>query len=174
MRIRIATREDIPGIAKVHVDSWRTTYPGIVPDDFLAALSYERSAETWHWIFECAKTDGNFTYVAEDSPGSIAGFANGGTERTRDPFYKGELNAIYILQQHQGKGIGRRLVHEVARMLRQTGVDSMLVWALVDNHACRFYERLGGRKIREKTMEIGGRDCPEAAYGWPSISAISK
>jgi hypothetical protein len=39
--IREAAPADAPGIARVHVDTWRTTYQGIVPDQFLARLSYE-------------------------------------------------------------------------------------------------------------------------------------
>lgn len=35
MKIRIATIEDAYAIAKVHVDSWKTTYKGIIPDHFL-------------------------------------------------------------------------------------------------------------------------------------------
>lgn len=42
MNIRKANRDDAPGIAKVHVDSWRTTYKGIIPQSFLDELSYEQ------------------------------------------------------------------------------------------------------------------------------------
>ena len=167
MRIRIANREDIPQIARVHVDTWRTAYRGIVPGEFLAGLSYERSAEAWRWILDSSETDGNFTFAAEDeSSGEIVGFANGGPERTGDPEYRGELNAIYILEQHQGGGLGRRLVTAVVSRLVERKIDSMLAWALVDNQACRFYERLGGRRVREKQAEIGGKLLPEVAYGW--------
>ncbi len=47
MRIREATPDDIPGIARVHVDTWRTAYLGIVPAEHLAGLSYERSEARW-------------------------------------------------------------------------------------------------------------------------------
>lgn len=40
LRTREARFEDARSIAAVHVDTWRTTYAGIVPDDALAALSY--------------------------------------------------------------------------------------------------------------------------------------
>ncbi|MBP1084252.1 hypothetical protein ACFFJQ_06655 [Bacillus capparidis] len=39
--IRKATKEDAAEIAKVHVDSWRTTYKNIVSDTYLAQLNYE-------------------------------------------------------------------------------------------------------------------------------------
>lgn len=40
MNIRKAVLADSKGIAKVHVDSWRTTYKNIIPDEFLKKLSY--------------------------------------------------------------------------------------------------------------------------------------
>jgi hypothetical protein len=42
MLIRHAQLTDIPAIARVHVDSWRTTCRGIVSDDYLAKLSYQQ------------------------------------------------------------------------------------------------------------------------------------
>lgn len=47
MKIREAIVSDAKGIAKVHVDSWRTTYKGIIPDDFLNNLSYEQRTKLW-------------------------------------------------------------------------------------------------------------------------------
>ena len=40
MRIRAAKPADAGSLARVHVDSWRSTYTGILPDEFLAGLSY--------------------------------------------------------------------------------------------------------------------------------------
>ena len=36
--VRPAVRDDLPGIARVHVESWRTTYAGLMPPDYLAGL----------------------------------------------------------------------------------------------------------------------------------------
>ena len=94
MTIRKATHDDVPAIARVHVDTWRTAYQGIVPDEHLANLSYGRRANGWYQILNGAPKEGNFTYVAETKPNEIVGFANGGWERTGDPLYKGELTAI--------------------------------------------------------------------------------
>ncbi|BAZ06174.1 GNAT family N-acetyltransferase [Calothrix sp. NIES-3974] len=166
MIVREATHNDIPAIAKVHVDTWRTTYRGIVPDEHLANLSYERRGNRWHEILNHNRENGYFTYVAEDESGEIIGFASGGEERTGDPVYQGELTAIYILQNQQGKGIGRCLVQAVAKKLHLSGINSMLVWVLVDNPACQFYAALGGKPVHEKEIEIGGKPLIEVAYGW--------
>src|SRR5712692_7462985 len=95
MLIRLARIEDAAGIAKVHVDSWRTTYRGMVPEDYLANLSYEAREKNWMRHLE---HDGAFIYVAENASGHIIGFVAGGAPREADPFYKGELYAIYLLQ----------------------------------------------------------------------------
>jgi hypothetical protein len=93
--IRPARVEDAPGIARVHVDSWRTAYKGILPDEALANLSYEQREHLW------AETLGHperksFGFVAEDEQGQIVGFVVGGPVRDTDPLYKGELYAIHL------------------------------------------------------------------------------
>ena len=37
-----AALQDTTAIARIHVDAWRTTYKGIMTDEFLSNLSYER------------------------------------------------------------------------------------------------------------------------------------
>lgn len=172
MIIREATDKDIPEIARIHVDTWRTTYRGILPDDVLENLSYEKRKNSWHQVFNHASQDGNFTYVAEDKSGQILGFANGGIEREDDPFYKGELNAIYILESHQQKGIGRELVRVVVERLSQMEIYSMLVWVLANNPACCFYEKLRGTKINQKEIKRGEKKLIEIAYGWTNTSDL--
>ena len=141
-------------------------------DYILKNLSYEKREHSWHQVFNNAQKDGNFTYVAEDVKGQILGFANGGMERLNDPFYQGELNAIYILESHQQKGIGRELVQVVAERLSQMGMYSMLALVLADNPACCFYEKLGGKKVNQKEIKRGETKLIEIAYGWINTSNL--
>jgi GNAT superfamily N-acetyltransferase len=166
MIIREATLDDALAIARIHVDTWRTTYRGIVPDEYLANLSYQQRAERWYKTLSCAPEAGDFTYVAEAEPGNMLGFANGGVERTRDPLYKGELRAIYIQQRHQGQRIGRSLVQAITKKLHLLEINSMMVWVFLDNPACQFYTALGGKLVHEKEFELGGKNLTELAYGW--------
>jgi GNAT superfamily N-acetyltransferase len=172
MIVREATHSDVSAMARVHVDTWRTTYQGIVPDEFLANLSYEKRENGWHQVLDNAPNDRNFTYVAEDESGQIVGFANGGVERADDPVYQGELSAIYVLKSNQQKGIGRELVRAVAQKLGQMEIHSMLVWVLADNPACRFYETIGGQKVHEKEIGRGGVKLIEIAYGWTDTANL--
>jgi GNAT superfamily N-acetyltransferase len=164
-RIREADATDAPAIARVHVESWRTTYPGIMPDDFLANLSVERRAR--FWAEALANPDrATFAFVAEDETGTVIGFASGGPELEQDPVYSGELYAIYLLADAQRQGIGRQLTRAVAERLAAAGHEAMLVWVAAENPFRRFYAALGGVPVREKQVTIGGASLTEVAYGW--------
>ncbi|MBX6352721.1 MAG: GNAT family N-acetyltransferase [Thermoflavifilum sp.] len=168
--IRRATPADAPAVARVHVDSWRTTYRGIVPDAFLDSLSYAESERRWRSGFE-QPSPGYAMFVAE-GPDGIVGFATGGRLRHAVLNYDGELYAIYIAAAHHRSGLGRRLVHRVAEHLTASGFHSMIIWALADNHpARRFYEALGGQLVSEADTDIGGKRLREVAYGWSDLAA---
>ncbi len=171
MTVREANAEDAAGIARAHVDSWRTTYRGIVSADYLDSLSYQARESYWRNVLSDPGYKG-FVYVAEDEAGHITGFAAGGPTETPDPLYEGELYVIYILQEHQGKGLGRRLVSAVASRLLQAGIRSMKVWVIANNPFRTFYERLGGKELAQQEFEIGGVTLIEVAYGWPDVRSI--
>ena len=171
---REATYSDIPAIARVHVDTWRSTYSGIVPDEVLTDLSYEKRENAWQSVFEQAAHSDGFTYVSEDETGRIIGFLDGGRERTGDWLYQGEINAIYILSSYQHRGVGRELVRLAVEKLWQIDIHSMLVWVLEDNPACKFYEALGGQIVQSKNIEMRGSTLIELAYGWTDTSLLSR
>ena len=109
------------------MDTWRAAYRGIVPDDYLANLSYEESERLWREIIAAGKGS---VFVAEDGRGTF-GFASG---RPRHEFskgleeYGGVLETVYVLPSGQRAGTGRRLVGAVAGHLAGVGVGSMLLW----------------------------------------------
>jgi len=170
--IRPARLEDAPGIAKVHVDSWRSSYKGLIDDEFLAALSYERRTEVWSQNIADLQ-NGRFLYIAETRPGEIVGFVSAGPETEGDLDYQGELYAIYLLQQVQGQGLGRKLVDMAMRKLGERGFSSMLLWVLKDNLPARkFYEAVGGEYPRERPIKIGRQVLIEVAYGWKNLPTL--
>ena len=110
-------------------------------------------------------------FVAEVD-GRVVGFADCGPVRDSEKDYMGELYAIYVNQAMQRKGIGRMLCREVARNLMSRGLDSMLVWVLAENRFRKFYERLGGQRVRTRDITIGGKTLTEWGYGWKSLASL--
>lgn len=173
LRIRPAQTEDAFAIARVHVDTWRTTYVGIVPDEHLANLSYERCQAGW--VRALSNHEGEtHTFVAEVQPGQVVGFACGGPIQDMFAGVDGELYNVYVLKSFQGKRCGKRLVTRVARDLRIRGFHALVIWVLKENLACLFYERLGGQLAAEKVVEIGGKLLTDVAYVWPDLAAFEK
>ena len=170
MRIRRALPSDAPGIALVHVESWRSTYIGIVPDDYLTSLDRSERERVWRRLIE---DEIQITYVAEHPIDGIVGFSNGGPARMDDIPYAGELYAIYLLAEYQRQGIGRRLVGELCAWLLSQDLTTMYTWVLDANPSRRFYESLGGIEFTRQTMTIGGIDVLEVAYGWNDISPLA-
>jgi GNAT superfamily N-acetyltransferase len=171
MFIRAATPTDAVAIARVHVDSWRTTYTGIVPADYLANLSHAQREQFWSNILSTPAPSG-CVYVAEHDTGEIVGFASGGPERSGDTLYQGELYAIYLLARYQRQGLGRHLTMAVVQCLLQCGLPSMLIWVLAANPGRAFYAALGGQPVYEKNVTIGAAQLLEVAYGWPDLRDV--
>jgi ribosomal protein S18 acetylase RimI-like enzyme len=167
--VRPAEVDDAPAIAAVHVASWRTTYRGLLPDDFLAGLSEATSEEQWRRAVSAGTSR---TYVTEDDDG-VVGFASGGAERAGELGFGGELYAIYVLESAQGRGHGRQLVGAVVGGLREMGFAGMVVWVLRDNaSARRFYERLGGVHESEHPITIASKTLQEVSYGWRRLEDV--
>lgn len=166
--IRPARVGDAPAIARVHVDSWRETYAGIVPDDFLASLSYERREQMWKSGLEHPGWKG-VLFVAEAPEHGVVGFVAGGPPQEPDGEFSCELWAIYLLRAHQGKGTGRQLFRRFVEEMASRGHSSMLLWVLAENPTTNFYEHMGGVKVREKEIELGGKKLVEWAYGWRDL-----
>ncbi len=167
MLIREATELDAYGIARVHVDTWKTTYKGIVSDKFLNELSYNKREEMWSKFVHDSAKNKKYIFVAEDVNDGIIGFSTCGMERESDNKSIGELYAIYILKEYQNKGIGKLLFNTVKEKLKELKFSSIFIWVLESNdQACRFYEAIGGKKLRDQEIVIGGDTLREVAYGW--------
>ena len=166
---RPAELRDAAGIAHVHVDTWRTAYRGLLPDDFLASLNEPAYEDRWRRILEAGSSR---VYVAEED-GDVVGFASGGRERAGELGFAGELYAIYVLDSAQGRGHGRQLVKAVVEGLREMGLMDMLVWVLRDNPVGRrFYESLGGIYVRSQPITIGSAQLEEVSYGWKRLEDV--
>ena len=164
--VREAGAGDAEGIARVHVESSRAAHAGLLPRETLAAFTFERRLETWGGTLA---SGGEFVYVAEEA-GRVVGFASGGTERTGDAEFDGELYTVYVLPARQRLGAGRLLTLAVAERLAAGGFGAMLLWVLEGSEpARRFYESLGGAAVRVKRVERAGLTLVEVGYGWRDL-----
>jgi ribosomal protein S18 acetylase RimI-like enzyme len=167
--VRPAQLIDAAAIARVHVDSWRTTYRDMLPGEFLASLSESGYTERWQRVIG----EGSSRVYLVEEKGEVVGFASCGRERAGEAGFAGELYAIYVLDSAQRRGHGRELVRAAVGGLREMGLKDMIIWVLRDNAAARrFYERLGGVYVRKQPITIGASTLEEVSYGWRHLDDV--
>ena len=161
--IRPAAGFDVPGIAWVHVQSWRETYAGLIPQAVLDALTVEARERQWWRTLEAT---GNGVFVV-DTPGDVhdvVGFSSVGA--SSDPEFDAELYTLYLLRSHQGRGLGRLLWNAACDFARGNGANNLVLWVLETNNARCFYEHLGGTLRGRKSDTIGGHELVEVSYAF--------
>src|SRR6201997_924324 len=164
IEIRRAKSSDAAPLAATHDQAWRTAYQGIIPGPELDKLINRRGAEWW----EGAIRKGSRISILAFGE-CVAGYANYGRNRARSLYYDGEIYELYLRPEFQGLGFGRKLFSAARRDLVQSGLHSLVVWALSDNEqAVGFYRALGGKAVARSSERFGTRTLDKVAFAWTS------
>ena len=144
------TDAEIRGKAFVHWKCWQETYPGLVSQEYLDKFTLEKSEErAFQWR--------DNILVAKDGD-RVVGFAGYGHHGPEDP-ETGEVFALYVLPEYQGKGVGCQLLEAAVDKL--SACPHLCLWAVKGNErAIRFYEkngfRLNGEDKYVSSISAGG------------------
>lgn len=162
IEIRRAKPSDARSVADTHDEAWRTAYQGIIPGNELDRLISRRGPDWW----DSAIRKGSRITILQFGD-SVAGYANYGRNRARSLTYDGEVYELYLRPEYQGLGFGRRLFAAARKDLLQSGLRSLVVWALSDNDpAVNFYRALGGRAVARSSERFGSKTLDKVAYAW--------
>jgi len=162
IEIRRAKPADAAAVAETHDEAWQTAYRGIIPGTELEKL-ISRRGPVW-WESAIRKGSRVALLVFGDR---VSGYANYGRNRARSLTYDGEIYELYLRPEFQGLGFGRRLFSAARRDLGQSGLKSLVVWALSDNDpAVDFYRALGGRAVARSSERFGTRTLDKVAFAW--------
>ena len=142
--VRSAAPRDAKAIAEIHVATWKAAYQGLIPDDFLKAMTVEKRLAYWREAIEFSDPQ---ILVATDAE-KVVGFV--GFDRSRDAGTKstvGEIWALYIAPEHWRQGAGLALWDGARDGLKEEGCTQVTLWVLVANErALQFYEQAAGFK----------------------------
>lgn len=170
---RRATVDDAAAIAALRIDSWRTTYRGVMPDAYLDGMRAEESTAMWTQVL-LADVPTIAIHVAEAGD-ELVGFASGMLLMPEKFGLDAELTAIYLKPIAQHGGVGRRLLARVAEAMEKQGASGLLVWVIADNQPARkFYEELGAELLVEQPFTWDGLDLIEAGYGWHDLAVLQQ
>ncbi len=107
--IREARTSDAGGMGKVNVESWQTSYQGIIDNRFLQQLSVEDKKQKWKNIIQAGDS---IILVAVDTDDKVVGYITISTKESEASAGTDQVTALYLLEDWQGKGIGKALLLE--------------------------------------------------------------
>ena len=163
IEIRRAKPADAAAVADTHDEAWRTAYQGIIPGAELDKMISRRGPAWWDGAIRKGSRVSLLCFGDR-----VAGYANYGRNRARSLFYDGEIYELYLRPEFQGLGFGRRLYTAARRDLVQSGMKSLVIWALSDNEpAVAFYRAMGGRAVARSSERFGTRSLDKVAFAWP-------
>lgn len=162
-----ATPSDVPHIARIQRDTWRTAYADLLPADVLADLDTEQA-----WA-DALATDGVHLFVATEGEWTV-GFCSAG--RAPEPELADADGALpsdaatvaligtLLVEPRWGRrGHGGRLLATAAAALREDGATRAVAWIPeADEASRRFYTRIAWQPDGiARTLDAGGRPLRE-------------
>lgn len=173
MIIREYKKDDLYAVAKIHVDTWKSTYAHIISEEYLKNRTYESQKEKWFNRLFDNKDTKEFMFVGENENGELIGFSTGSLNDL-DSEFDSTLYTLYIVKEYQNKGLGKLLMKTVASKLRELGAKNMGLSAFSENEACNFYKHLGGKQGKKNTVNIAGVNLIEVEYEWEDINYLAE
>ncbi|NWC96967.1 MULTISPECIES: GNAT family N-acetyltransferase [unclassified Pseudomonas] len=165
--IRAAHVEDAGDIAWVHIRSWQQAYRELMPVAYLASLeaTQPRREALWRQSIEQAN---EAVFVAEVD-GRVVGWiaVSPSRDEDADPGNTGEVQAVYVLAEYWGTGVGRALWLRGLEHLASQGLETATLWVLAGNRrAIRFYQNAGWTAQAESSRPLtrGGCELEEIRY----------
>jgi ribosomal protein S18 acetylase RimI-like enzyme len=164
MILRPATKEDIPNIARIHLDTWLNAYRNILESAYLSKISYQKRIEQWTAILSQPNVNCLLDVAEEPESQEIVGFSYG--RLSSENCLTGEVVALYIRPEYQRQGIGSLLLKNTFKHFIAAGRKTAILWVLDNNIAVEFYRKLGGRLIDRKIIVIGRQHINKTCFDW--------
>jgi ribosomal protein S18 acetylase RimI-like enzyme len=150
--VRTAAGDDLDAVLEIGHRTWPGTFEPIAGPEYV-----EMGLAKW-WTPDAAipAIRAGRTLVAEVG-GEVVGMAVYGTHDADLVLWK-----LYVLPEHHGRGVGRRLLAAVLARAAELGHPSLSVSVVEGNdRALRFYARHG---FREVAREAGGSGLPDSIW----------
>lgn len=167
--IRAAAAADIPDLARVHVEAWRQTYEGHVPEALLAPDRVEFRARMWTAIL--AGGEGPYlALVAPDDGGALAALGLFMPASEAPAGWDHEIRSLYLLRHVQRRGIGAAMLAQGRAWARARGGRNLMAWALEANTGAQdFYRATGAVEIARRVVPAGTASLAEIGFGWDTV-----
>lgn len=136
--LRKAIKSDSKDLANIIVESWKSAYSDIIPEDeIIRFIDKERRQKQ----FEKFIDDEEIVLIGfyNEIPCGLV-FAN--KENDEELKECGSIYSIYLLEEYWGKGLATKLMETVTITLKEYGCNKISLWVYEENkRAINFYEK---------------------------------
>ena len=168
---RLAQLIDAEAIAKLHTQSWRQTYRGILRDEYLDGTIGEERYAVWQKRF--ADPAANQRSLVAEGDNQLLGFIC--LFLDEDPQLGKLIDNLHVASASKGQGIGARLMREATRLFipQATQPGFYLDVYEANQSAIQFYERMGGTNVgREDHDNPDGGRAMTLRYAWKTAADL--
>ena len=164
--MRAARPGDVPEIARIQIETWRTAYKNFLPASVLEALDVGPAEQAWGAAVAAPPSPAHHVLVATEGP-QLVGFAAVGPSDDEDAQPGDAVVAALLVEPRWGRrGHGSRLLAAVVDHLRADTVTRLIAWVPDgDPASARFYESAGWeRDGLVRTLEADGGTVREIRW----------
>lgn len=153
-KIRYAEINDAKVLGKIHSESWKIAYKGIVPDSVLDNITADKRERYFEKALSENLEEDTLIFVDNKAVGLMT--IGKCRDNDRDNTY-GEIWGIYLLPEYWNMGIGSHYINWGINELKNRNFKKITLWVLEDSlNSRRFYERMGFRHDGTvKEIDIG-------------------
>lgn len=138
-----ATAEDAAGILNVKYKTWLSTYPRVAPEHVTKEQIHKEFEDIQHltnlWEEGLKENNPDKRALVAKHQGEIIGFVTAKRHADRPS----AIGTLYVLEEHQGKGIGKKLINETLTWLGAERAPVVLEVVKGNDDTIDFYEKRG-------------------------------
>lgn len=160
MNIRFANENDLENISLLYVHNHKTTYRGLVSEDYLSSLTVETAKNRWKKYLE----DDNKIWVAYEADLFLGFTAGKEDEELENTWY---LDSLHVSENARGRGIGTELIRTMGKYAYDNGYKSMSICVVKGNDSAKsLYLRLGAELVKEFEDNFAGTRANSEKLLW--------
>ena len=160
--IRNINENDIPSVAEIQVDGWKTAYKGIIDDIILNSMNKDEKIERFKSNYQ------KNGFIVAEFENKVVGFCRYSDNNEFTPDIQDtdcEITALYVKSDLKYNGLGTKLFQFVINEFKTKNKTKMILWCLKNNEPSKkFYTKMGGKIIKERTIEIGEKEYLEVGF----------
>ena len=173
MNIFPATAEHADAIGDLHASSWSITYNNVLSQDYLQNVVPSERLSVWRERLKNPR-ENQFVLVAEDN-GFVIGFACVFVMEHLE--WGSYLENLHVRQSHHGRGIGAKLLIEIAAICEQRCAGKGLYLSVnqANQNAQKFYLKFGAENAQISVWNApDGSQVPTFRFTWKSTAALAE